>query len=88
MVKKTSRPGLTTIIIRPSVFMSVTTYNDMTLSHRDKNGARWRWISVNIEYLLYIGFNYDLQLTHTRHTNDVTSSHLHIDLEFVVYVGN
>jgi uncharacterized protein YhaN len=23
----------------------------------------WRWISVNLEYLLYIGFNYDLQLT-------------------------
>jgi hypothetical protein len=23
----------------------------------------WRWISVNLEYLLYIGFDYDLQLT-------------------------
>jgi hypothetical protein len=23
----------------------------------------WRWISANLEYLLYIGFNYDLQLT-------------------------
>jgi hypothetical protein len=26
-------------------------------------GMCWRWISVNIEYLLYIGFDYDLQLT-------------------------
>jgi hypothetical protein len=26
----------------------------------------WRWISVNLEYLLYIGFDYDLQLT--RHS--------------------
>jgi hypothetical protein len=25
--------------------------------------ACWRWISVNLEYLLYIGFDYDLQLT-------------------------
>jgi hypothetical protein len=24
----------------------------------------WRWISVNLEYLLYIVFDYDLQLTH------------------------
>jgi hypothetical protein len=24
----------------------------------------WRWISVNLEYSLYIGFDYDLQLTH------------------------
>jgi hypothetical protein len=24
----------------------------------------WRWISVNLEYLLYSGFDYDLQLTH------------------------
>jgi hypothetical protein len=32
----------------------------------------WRWISVNLEYLLYIGFNYDLQPI----------------LEFVVYAGN
>jgi hypothetical protein len=23
----------------------------------------WRWIFVNLEYLLYIGFDYDLQLT-------------------------
>jgi hypothetical protein len=23
----------------------------------------WQWISVNLEYLLYIGFDYDLQLT-------------------------
>jgi hypothetical protein len=23
----------------------------------------WRWISVNLEYLLYIGFDYDLELT-------------------------
>jgi hypothetical protein len=23
----------------------------------------WWWISVNLEYLLYIGFDYDLQLT-------------------------
>jgi hypothetical protein len=23
----------------------------------------WRWISVNLEYLLFIGFDYDLQLT-------------------------
>jgi hypothetical protein len=23
----------------------------------------WRWISVNLEYLLYIGFDYNLQLT-------------------------
>jgi hypothetical protein len=27
------------------------------------NNDCWRWISVNIEYLLYIGFDYDLQLT-------------------------
>jgi hypothetical protein len=26
-------------------------------------GDCWRWISVNLEYLLYIGFDYDLQLT-------------------------
>jgi hypothetical protein len=26
-------------------------------------GKCWRWISVNLEYLLYIGFDYDLQLT-------------------------
>jgi hypothetical protein len=26
-------------------------------------GHCWRWISVNLEYLLYIGFDYDLQLT-------------------------
>jgi hypothetical protein len=26
-------------------------------------GECWRWISVNLEYLLYIGFDYDLQLT-------------------------
>jgi hypothetical protein len=26
-------------------------------------GPCWRWISVNLEYLLYIGFDYDLQLT-------------------------
>jgi hypothetical protein len=26
-------------------------------------GYCWRWISVNLEYLLYIGFDYDLQLT-------------------------
>jgi hypothetical protein len=26
-------------------------------------GRCWRWISVNLEYLLYIGFDYDLQLT-------------------------
>jgi hypothetical protein len=35
----------------------------------DDGGSRtflvlcWRWISVNLEYLLYISFNYDLQLT-------------------------
>jgi hypothetical protein len=26
-------------------------------------GGCWWWISVNLEYLLYIGFDYDLQLT-------------------------
>jgi hypothetical protein len=35
----------------------------------------WRWIFVNLVYLLYIGFVYGLQLTrHYRHINDVTSS--------------
>jgi hypothetical protein len=27
------------------------------------NKTCWWWISVNLEYLLYIGFDYDLQLT-------------------------
>jgi hypothetical protein len=26
-------------------------------------GSSWRWISINLVYLLYIGFDYDLQLT-------------------------
>jgi hypothetical protein len=26
-------------------------------------GGCWRWIFVNLEYLLHIGFDYDLQLT-------------------------
>jgi hypothetical protein len=39
----------------------------------------WQWIYVNLVYLLYIGFDYDLQLTATRRTNDVTCSHLRID---------
>jgi hypothetical protein len=26
-------------------------------------GEIWRWIFVNLEYLLCIGFDYDLQLT-------------------------
>jgi hypothetical protein len=35
----------------------------MSIKKKEKKYVCWWWISVNLEYLLYIGFDYDLQLT-------------------------